>query len=230
MENHASLHYAPLPAQPRDAWFAAWLPRLPERKRAALARLREPADRLASVLGIALLAAAMRARGLAFEPAALEYPCRGKPRLRAAPDFSIAHAGGLVACALARSGCIGLDLERRDAVRPDQLRLVLDDTERDAVASGALAPTDAWVMKEAVLKTAGRGIDAARRVVLHGRSAVFDGVAYSLVRVDLARTHVAWLATEVAAAGRANAESGAAAAPDVVAHDARDVLALPAHA
>lgn len=193
------------------------MPRLPGTKRAALERLREPADRIASVLGVALLGAALRASGRRFDAGSLEYPVRGKPRLRDAPDFSIAHAHGLVACALATRGRVGVDLELRDAVRPDQLRLVLDDAERDAVAAGVLAPTDAWVMKEAVLKAAGRGVDAARRVVLHGRTAMHDGATYVLVRMDLPRTHVAWLAME-----------GAEPADvELHAHDARALLALP---
>jgi 4'-phosphopantetheinyl transferase len=226
VENHASLHYAVLPAQPGDGWLAAWLPWLPSVKRASIERLREEADRTASVLGIALLGAALRRRGLAFDPGALEYPSRGKPRLRGAPDFSIAHAGGLVACALARRGRVGLDLEPRDAVKPEQLRLVLEAGEFDAVAAGAMSATDAWVMKEAVLKAAGRGVDAARDVVLHGRTAVFAGEAYSLVRVDVARSHVAWLATDFAAA-EPGATGGAEPCVELVAHEAADVLALP---
>lgn len=212
-----------MPPQPWDAWLAAWMPRLPDPKREAIARLRNAADRAQSVLGIALLGAALRARGLPFEPHAVEYPPRRKPRLRDAPEFSIAHAHGVVACALApRGGCVGVDLELRDAVRPDQLRLVLDDSERAALASGALSATDAWVMKEAVLKAAGEGIDAARRVVLHGDGATLGAAEYALVRVDLARTHVGWLATGAPAADLRSV----ALHP----HDACEVLALPGHA
>jgi 4'-phosphopantetheinyl transferase len=233
LENRPSLHYAPLPTQPWEPWLDAWLPRLPAAKRDAIARLRDGADRIASVLGIALLAAALRARGIALAPALLEYPRRGKPRLRGAPDFSIAHAGGLVACALGRRGRVGLDLEPRGAVRPGQLRLVLDRGERAAVASGALAAVDAWVMKEAVLKAAGRGVDAARRVVLRDRGALLDGIPYSLLRADLPCTHAAWVAlgTESPRAHRAtDAAMDAVAVPalQLCAHDACDALALPA--
>lgn len=224
MENHASLHYAALPAQPRDEWLAAWLPRLPPAKRVAIRRLRRDADRHASVLGIALLAAALRARGCEFAPWTLEYPDHGKPRLPAAPDFSIAHADGLVACALAHAGRVGLDVERCDAVRAEQLRLVLDARERERVASGALTPADAWVMKEAVLKAAGEGAAHARAVALHDDRATFAGRDYRLVRVALASTHVAWLATDDVACG------DGARAPEPVRHDARALLALPAHA
>lgn len=232
--NRLSLHYAAAPAQPLEASLAAWMPRLPDVKRAALERLREPADRIASVLGVALLGAALRARGHAFDPGDVEYPARGKPRLRGAPEFSIAHAHGLVACALAAHGRVGLDLEPRDAVRPDQLRLVLDPVERGAIASGALAPTDAWVMKEAVLKAAGQGVDAARRVVLRGRTALYDGATFALVRVELAATHVAWLAIDAPVsalqlAAQPFATDGAATAfVDLCSHDAAALLALPA--
>lgn len=219
MENQASLHYARLPAQPRDGCLERWLSRLPAEKRAAIERLRDPADRLRSVLGIALLASVLRARGLAFDPGALEYPVRGKPRLRDAPEFSIAHADGLVACAVSVRGRVGLDLERRGAVRLEQLRLVLDATERAGVASRALDATDAWVMKEAVAKAAGRGIEAIRGVALRGAWAALDGDAFALLRVDLAPTHAAWLALEADAC---------VTGPDLVERDAHDALALPA--
>jgi hypothetical protein len=91
---------------------------------------------------------------------------------------------------------LGLDLERRDAVRAAQLRLVLSDDERAALATGALDATDAWVMKEAVLKAAGQGAHAARAVALRGALATLDGREWRLTRVPLPRTHVGWLATD----------------------------------
>jgi phosphopantetheinyl transferase len=189
-----SLHYAALDGHSWARLERDWLPRLPAAKRARVDRLREPADRAATLLGIRLLDAALAARGVDDAVGRLLYPARGRPSLPGGPEFSISHARGLVACAIADDP-IGLDLERRDAVRPTQLRLVLDADERAAVAGGALDATDAWVMKEAVLKAAGRGADAARTVTLHGRTAVLAGRTWHLHRVDLAGAHVAWLAT-----------------------------------
>jgi 4'-phosphopantetheinyl transferase len=113
--------------------------------------------------------------------------------LPAGPEFSIAHGGGVVACAVADMP-IGLDLEARGAVRVEHLRLVLSAEERVAVHGGALDPTDAWVMKEAVTKAAGRGASAVRAVTLRHGVAVLDGREWCLTRVPLPATHVAWLA------------------------------------
>lgn len=190
-----SLHYGAPGAQLQGSPGRVWLQALPARKRAAVLRLRDPADRTATLAGIALLAHALRARGLALDAARLRYPGRGRPTLPGGPEFSIAHAAGLVACAVADSP-IGLDLEALDAVRPEQLRLVLSADERAAVAAGTLDATDAWVMKEAVLKAAGRGIDAAGAVALRGTVGVLDGREWRLTRVRLAATHTAWLAAD----------------------------------
>jgi 4'-phosphopantetheinyl transferase len=191
----ASLHHAALATQSWQALERDWLPRLPEARRERLLKLRDPADRAASLLGVALLAAALRSYGLELPAGLPEYPKRGRPRLPGGPEFSISHAGGVVACVLAPER-VGLDLELRAAARPEQLRLVLDPGERAAILAGSLDATDAWVMKEAVLKADGRGLAGARDVLLHGRTALLDGTVWCLQRVDVGPAHVAWLASE----------------------------------
>jgi phosphopantetheinyl transferase len=194
-----SLHYTEVPAQPWPALAEAWLPRLPAAKRESILRLRDPADQNASLLGVALLGAALAARAAAFEPEALEFAPRGKPRLAAGPDFSIAHAAGYVGCALATRGRVGFDLEAAGAVAPAALRLALGAAERERLAEGTVDATDAWVMTEAVLKAAGRGIDGAARVRLGRRAATFDGTRFGLAAARLEPALVAWIAHEGAA-------------------------------
>jgi phosphopantetheinyl transferase len=189
----ASLHYGALAAQSAACPLRDWLRALPEHKRAAVERLRDPADRTATLLGVALLADVLRTRGRDLGAGDLVYPTHGRPRLPGGPEFSIAHGGGLVACAVADVP-IGLDLEARGAARAEQLRLVLSAGERAAVDAGALDPTDAWVMKEAVSKAAGRGVTAMRDVTLRDGAAVLQGREWWLARVPLPATHVAWLA------------------------------------
>lgn len=196
MAESVSLHYTEVPAQPWPALAAAWLPRLPEAKRTSILRLREPADRNASLLGVALLGAALAARALPFEPAALEFTARHKPRLAGGPDFSIAHAAGYVGCALATSGRVGFDLEPAGAVAPEALRLALGAGGRERLATGALDATGAWVMTEAVLKAAGRGIDSAARVRLENGSATLEGERFALAAAMLEPAFVAWVAHE----------------------------------
>ena len=194
VEECVSLHYAEVPAQPWPALAAAWLPRLPTAKRAAILRLRQPADRNASLLGVALLGAALGARTITLEPHTLEYPAHGKPRLAAGPDFSIAHAAGYVGCALATVGFVGFDFEARGAVTPAALRLVRGAAELARLAGDRLDADAVWVMTEAVLKAAGRGIDAAARVRLATEAGTLDGARFALAPVMLEPTLVAWVA------------------------------------
>lgn len=194
MHQCISLHYTEVPAQPWPALAEVWLPRLPRAKRAAILRLRAPADRNASLLGVALLATALGARAADLDSGALEYPVRGKPRLAAGPDFSIAHAAGRVACALADAGAVGLDLESRAAVAPRALRRALGAVEYARVVAGQTDATEAWVMTEAVLKAAGRGIGDAHLVRLWPRAATLEGVRYGLAPVAIDPAIVVWVA------------------------------------
>ena len=196
MEECVSLHYTAVPAQPWPALEAAWLARVPAAKRESLARLRAPADRNASLLGIALLARALAARSRTLADCALEYPARAKPRLARGPDFSIAHAGGFVGCALATAGRVGLDVEPRRPLAAGALRRALAAPTLAALAAGRLEPIAAWVMTEAALKAAGLGVEAAVRVQLEGAAATVDGERFALVPLALAPAHVAYLAHE----------------------------------
>jgi 4'-phosphopantetheinyl transferase len=191
-----SLHYTEVPAQPWPTLAEAWLPRLPAPKRESILRLRQPADRNASLLGVALLGAALAARATSFDPETIEFAPRAKPRLAAGPDFSIAHAAGYVGCALATSGRVGFDLEGAGSVAPAALRRALGAAERAQLAEGTLDATDAWVQTEAVLKAAGQGIDSAARVRLAGRAATLDGGRFGLVAAMLGPALVAWIAHE----------------------------------
>jgi phosphopantetheinyl transferase len=190
-----SLHYTAVPAQPWPALAEAWLPRLPQRKRAAIERLRQAADRNASLLGIALLGTALAERAEHFEPRRLEFTARGKPRLNRGPDFSIAHAAGYVGCALATAGRVGFDLEAAGAVAPAALRIALAGPPLALLANAGDA-TAAWVMTEAVLKAAGRGVESARRVRLADRAATLDGARFGLAPATLEPALVAWIAYE----------------------------------
>jgi hypothetical protein len=216
VEECVSLHYTEVPAQPWPALAQAWLPRLPEPKRTAILRLRQPLDVNASLLGCALLGAALAERAAPFEPRTLEYRPRAKPRLAAGPDFSIAHAAGYAGCALATSGRVGFDLEAAGTVAPQSLRLALGGAERARLDDGRDDATVLWVMTEAVLKAAGRGIEAAARVRLDGQAATLDGARFGLVPAPLAPALVAWLAHE-----------GSSLELRCVRHDAGEFAPLP---
>jgi len=188
------LHYAGVSAQPWERLWAIWSTRLPPPKAAAISRLREPADRNASLLGLALLESALLSVGLVFDPAEIAYPASGKPQLRGGPDFSISHAGGLVGCAVALRGSVGFDLEAVGAVTVGQLRLALGAAEHAELAAGARDPTVAWVQSEAALKALGLRAAQAPRVRLAGVTASVDDSRLFLSPAQLGPDHVAWLA------------------------------------
>jgi 4'-phosphopantetheinyl transferase len=189
-----SLHYVAVPAQPWAALERQWAARLAPKWRERLAARKAAEDLNASLLGLALLERACLRLGQGFAPRSLVASPRGRPELPGGPSFSIAHAGGLVACACASEAPVGLDLEPVGAVAPAMLRLALGARELAQVARGDLDATAAWVMTEAVVKAAGEGIGAAGRVRLEGPAATLDGTVLALTRVDLGPKHIAYLA------------------------------------
>jgi phosphopantetheinyl transferase len=189
-----SLQYVAVPAQPWPALEACWLPRLPAGRRERLVRLRHAGDRNASLLGIALLALELGARGLPFNALSVAFPPQGKPFLPDGPDVSVSHTAGLVAIAVAVTGRVGLDIERDGAVAEATIARLADAALRLRLARAELSPTDAFVMKEAVAKRAGFGIGALGRVALAAGGAMLDGEHVALTRVAVAAGHVAWLA------------------------------------
>lgn len=171
--------------------------RLPPARAARLARMRSPADRLATLLGLALLLDCATTAGLSPPSlAALEFPPGGKPRWPGGPDFSISHAGGHVACALAPPGVgVGLDIEPESAVAWSDLRVVCRAGERVRYADARWGATMLWATKEAVLKAAGQPAPAAARTEARKTVAWLDGRRYLLRRPHLGRGLACVLAT-----------------------------------
>jgi 4'-phosphopantetheinyl transferase len=93
----------------------------------------------------------------------------GRPRLSNAPedwglDFNLSHTDGLVACAITRSGRVGIDVEALDHERDlDRVaKRVLGQRERSwwqglAPEDRALGLLDLWTLKEAHFKALGSG-------------------------------------------------------------------------
>lgn len=122
--------------------------------------------------GRALLALALRERGLALPGELEENLCfgpRGKPYLKGNPVyFNISHGGGLAACAV--ENCpVGLDLEALRQFRPALAKRAFTPAERQlAQASpdpdGAL--TQLWTCKESLMKLSGQGMAELGETVL----------------------------------------------------------------
>jgi hypothetical protein len=154
------------------------LARLPYAYRLEL-ESRAPALRLASLAGLALLrTGAARWRGVVPDPACLEFPQGGKPRLPGGPHFSVAHSSARVAVALCADCAVGIDVEE-----------IVDH----AVAGDRLARQ---VASEAALKACGAGLRGYDRLQLDDDLAVaqLDATAAWLRPVELAAGSVGWLA------------------------------------
>jgi phosphopantetheinyl transferase len=182
------LHHSFVPAAVDAAALGRWMALLTGDKAAGVSRLRDGPARAASLLGIALLCDCAAAAGLAPPPAgALRFPQGGKPVWPSGPDFSISHAAGHVACAIAPAGVqVGLDLEPAGAAERAGLRRFATSVERAAFQAAGLTLTDLWTAKEAVAKAAGAGIAGVAEVSVTAATACFRGGAYVLARPDLA--------------------------------------------
>lgn len=135
--------------------------------RARAARLRLFRDRRDLVMAHALLRRALSARLPGTPPAAwrIERAPGGRPRLAGGgPGISLAHARGLVACALAPTEALGVDAEAPACAIPEALEeAALHPAERAALAAlpgeaRARAFLRLWTLKEALLKASGAGL------------------------------------------------------------------------
>ncbi len=200
-----------MPARLPPAVESRWLGALPPARRARLERLREPADRAASLAGLALLLAAARRAGLPPPvPSRLDWPERGKPCWKDGPDFSIAHGGGHVGCALATPVLrVGLDLEPAGAASWQDLRHALGQ-DADLPAAGHGDATALWVAKEAVVKAAGATVADLASVRVAGGEATFEAARWHLQRPRLAADLLCAVASDAPALLDPFAEDAAA--------------------
>lgn len=152
-------------ALPRDGDPAALEPALRRwidaDSMARIGRLRQPLDRLRSMLGRLLLRHGLRLRGVE-DAASVVIGRYGKPRLAdGLVEFNLSHAGRWVVCALANTA-VGIDVEQ---VRPFDLQLARRFFHPRECAALASLPAAAqhdyffrlWTAKEAYMKALGLG-------------------------------------------------------------------------
>lgn len=181
------LHHVPIPAALDPLQESALLSLLPEPRRSAWLRQRDPEARTATLCGIDLLCRLANRAGLAPPRVGdLIYPERGKPAWREGPVFSIAHAGGVVACALASSTLrLGLDLEPTSRVTARVLGRIASPEELAQCRALGWSPADLWTSKEAVVKATGDGVFRLAEVRVEAERARLDGLAFHLLRPAL---------------------------------------------
>src|SRR5258708_17698084 len=141
-----------LPAATRERLGAQL--RYARRLRMALDASRQSQTVLGFALACRLLGAAA---GEAVEPARLRFARSGKPYVPGHPDFSIAHAGDWVLCALAADGNVGIDVGANASARANQ-------------AAPAI-----WAAQEATIKAARASLAELAQVQVQGRRIGFRG-------------------------------------------------------
>ena len=172
--NEVILAYSRLPRQLPAELRARWRARLTPAR--ALRLSADPEAQARSLLGVALACTLLGgAGGGRIEPRSLRYSKSGKPHAPGLPQFSIAHAGRWVVCALASDGAVGVDIE---SLAPPQAlpawRQVFDAEELAAARSPRLALA-IWTAKEAALKAAGGSFAELAQVRVRGRELRFRG-------------------------------------------------------
>jgi 4'-phosphopantetheinyl transferase len=151
-----------------SALSAADLALLDEEDLERCRRLRRTHERARFIAGRALLRRVLAA--MSGDPAhgfRFVYGSSDKPRLEdgaSGLEFSLAHAGGAVAVALARGFPVGVDIEPVVALEPGDIAVALSADERAdleglAPAQRGSAALRLWTLKEAWSKLAGRGVD-----------------------------------------------------------------------
>ncbi len=195
MEQFPSLHHVAVSAQPTAELEEALARGLPASRWEAIRRQRQPNDRLARLLGSALLAAAAAAQGRRFDPKTVHYPPDGPPEWLDGPVCSLSHCAGHVVLLLGGPASVGVDVEMPGAATADDLRLVLPPGLKGLVESGSLDPTDAWMRVEAALKAFGVGLRGLQALVFDdGTHARWQQQSVYLQSVSLTEQQMCWCA------------------------------------
>lgn len=144
-----------MPAEPRAGEVHLWWADLdevggPEDERPAARRRAARREVLRRLVGAY--------SGLAPRAIELEAGPHGKPTCPAAPDlaFNCSSSGPVALCAFGRDLCIGVDVEYRADGRFEEMPVRRYMTEREREA---FDPVRTWVLKEAVAKAIGVGLD-----------------------------------------------------------------------
>ncbi len=174
-----------------------WLNELPYARQIALSRKMRQADRTASLIGLQLVKQGMAGLGFSeFSLTDLRFSPTGRPAGANGAEFSISHAGGLIACAIALDTRVGIDVEPVTRKPPLGGRY-LDAIERRAAARNPLEGLRIWTGKEAVFKAAAAANRAdLAAVAVRGNRARLDSHWWTLWEPRIAPLFMVRVATD----------------------------------
>jgi phosphopantetheinyl transferase len=121
--------------------------------------LTDPA--LRSDISLSLFSHLAERMGFAHTDIAVEKESSGRPSVAAGDErwgASITHTRGMIACAVNRSGSIGIDLERTDRSEHPALRKRMLSAGDSPDLIDRFSTIQLWTIKEAVLKLYGTGL------------------------------------------------------------------------
>jgi 4'-phosphopantetheinyl transferase len=161
--------------------FQHYLELMPNIVKENIFKYRRWQDALACLLGKLLLLEGLRSFGY---PAStlqnIQYTAHNRPYFSIDIDFNIAHADGLVACAVSDTGSVGIDVEKIEAVPLQDFKNIWSNDEwrmiNDAVDS-YVQFFRLWTMKEAAMKADGRGLSIPLPEVKLGRGKATIGTS-----------------------------------------------------
>jgi len=146
-------------AEEQLAYYSSLLPEIEKKKINAFIRWE---DRTASILGKALLLRLLEHTGESgIKLSDLLYTSYKKPYFDATNDFSIAHSGSFVVCAMASHCRLGIDIEQIKTTANNSLAFTLtpeEDRCLKASVNADLTFYNIWTKKEAIIKADGRGL------------------------------------------------------------------------
>ena len=160
-------------------------------------------DAQAHLIGRLLLIEGLKGWGMGREDIpVLRYSAFERPYFEGGigVDFSIAHSGEYVLCALSDQGRVGVDIEKMRPIALEDMQLSFSEKEWAAITTSEY-PTEQlfhyWTQKEAVMKADGRGMLIADRIMTEGAQASVEGSVWYLKTLAIALGYYAHLASAI---------------------------------
>lgn len=173
---------------------------VPQKMAEEIRRFRRWQDRTNALAGRLLLRKMFKGRGLPDNSLDhLERNKYGRPFLSGMPDFNLSHCDGLVVCAVASEGQLGIDVENVRSVSFDDFRSQFSDKEWGAIHRDSEPDRHffrLWTLKESLVKADGRGLGLDLLAIQHmDGTAILDGKQYHVLDLELGTSFCAHVAS-----------------------------------
>lgn len=163
-----------------DELIERWISELAVDKQAAIRRLVNMSDRMASLVASRLLKkCAFDEKVSDFQLCDIHYPEAGKPCWQSRNgkwlDFNISHSDNLVLVAVSRTVKVGVDAEIIRELKNLNFKMVMTPEELSHIKARPEQFFELWSKKEAIVKAANTtGIARMRDVILQDNGAMLD--------------------------------------------------------